>query len=517
MNDETDKTINIILAALGGEGGGVFTSWLAEAAALNGWQSQSTSLAGVAQRTGATIYYLELFPKRIGDDRKPVMSLFPAQGDIDLAITSEIAEAGRMLQRGFINPKKTTLITSSHRVFGITEKSHLTDGRMDKGVVISMAEQYSKRLIQFDMMAIAEKHDSIISSALLGALAGSKALPFDKESFITVVTRTGKSLKNNLAAFEESFINASEPTSAKVNFFEPSESSSEELGGKIKSDFVLPPPKTAAGKRLLHRLQKDVPDALHEMIYSALQRLVEYQDARYAHEYLDALKDLFVSPEVKESHTLSEATARYLALWMCYEDIPRVAQLKVRKSRMEEIRKEVKAAPDQILHVTEYFRPRPEEVCAILPRILGKTLLNSSLGYRIINFFTGEKKLRTDKVIVNMLLRLLSTLRFIRRFSYGHAIESHAMNRWLGCVKKFSKRNIEVSIELAQCGAIIKGYGPTRERTLMQVQKILDLCESSSISKQQISELRRSCAEDDNNMKFNQTIEAIRLQTATTV
>ena len=106
VNAETDKTINIILAALGGEGGGVFTSWLAEAAALNGWQSQSTSLAGVAQRTGATIYYLELFPKRIGDDRKPVMSLFPAQGDIDLAITSEIAEAGRMLQRGFINPKK---------------------------------------------------------------------------------------------------------------------------------------------------------------------------------------------------------------------------------------------------------------------------------------------------------------------------------------------------------------------------------------------------------------------------
>ena len=51
----------------------------------------------------------------------------------------------------------------------------------------------------------------------------------------------------------------------------------------------------------------------------------------------------------------------------------------------------------------------------------------------------------------------------------------------------------------------------------MQVQKILDLCDSSSISKQQICELRRSCAEDDNNMKFNQTIEAIRLQTATTV
>ena len=51
------------------------------------------------------------------------MSLFPAQGDIDIAVASEIAEAGRMISRGFISPDKSVLIASDHRVFGITEKS----------------------------------------------------------------------------------------------------------------------------------------------------------------------------------------------------------------------------------------------------------------------------------------------------------------------------------------------------------------------------------------------------------
>ena len=97
------KTINMIVAALGGEGCGVLTNWLIDVAKRSGWYCQSTSLAGVAQRTGATIYYLEFIP-RSKNQPEPVMSLFPAQGDIDIAVTSEIAEAGRMISRGFISP-----------------------------------------------------------------------------------------------------------------------------------------------------------------------------------------------------------------------------------------------------------------------------------------------------------------------------------------------------------------------------------------------------------------------------
>ena len=55
------RPICILIAALGGEGGGVMADWLIDAAAECGYPAQSTSIPGVAQRTGATTYYLEIF------------------------------------------------------------------------------------------------------------------------------------------------------------------------------------------------------------------------------------------------------------------------------------------------------------------------------------------------------------------------------------------------------------------------------------------------------------------------
>jgi indolepyruvate ferredoxin oxidoreductase beta subunit len=46
--------VKLLIAALGGEGGGVLTDWIVRAATLAGYPVQSTSIPGVAQRTGAT-------------------------------------------------------------------------------------------------------------------------------------------------------------------------------------------------------------------------------------------------------------------------------------------------------------------------------------------------------------------------------------------------------------------------------------------------------------------------------
>ena len=63
-----DRPMTLTIAALGGQGGGVLTEWLVSAARMGGCHAQATSVPGVAQRTGATIYYLEFFPDR-GDGR----------------------------------------------------------------------------------------------------------------------------------------------------------------------------------------------------------------------------------------------------------------------------------------------------------------------------------------------------------------------------------------------------------------------------------------------------------------
>jgi indolepyruvate ferredoxin oxidoreductase, beta subunit len=51
-----DRPITVAILALGGQGGGVLTKWLVELAEANGFLAQSTYVAGVAQRTGSTVY-----------------------------------------------------------------------------------------------------------------------------------------------------------------------------------------------------------------------------------------------------------------------------------------------------------------------------------------------------------------------------------------------------------------------------------------------------------------------------
>ena len=92
----TDRPITLLVCALGGEGGGVLAEWLVDTAIAAGHSVQSTSIPGVAQRTGATTYYIEVFPRPDAElgGRKPVFSLSPVPGALDLLISSERALDG---------------------------------------------------------------------------------------------------------------------------------------------------------------------------------------------------------------------------------------------------------------------------------------------------------------------------------------------------------------------------------------------------------------------------------------
>src|SRR5438105_10428336 len=92
-----ERPITILIAALGGEGGGVMADWLMEAATKSDLPAQATSIPGVAQRTGATTYYLEIYPAGKAElgGREPVLSLTPSPGNVDIMVASELVEAGR--------------------------------------------------------------------------------------------------------------------------------------------------------------------------------------------------------------------------------------------------------------------------------------------------------------------------------------------------------------------------------------------------------------------------------------
>jgi indolepyruvate ferredoxin oxidoreductase beta subunit len=484
------QTTNMVVAALGGEGGGVFTNWVIEVAEREGWLCQTTSLAGVAQRTGATIYYLEFFPRAACIGALPVMSLFPAQGDIDIAVASEIAEAGRMVQRGFVTADRTTLIASDHRVYGITEKVDLGDGAVDAEQVREIASSYAKDYIHFDMAAVASEHGAVISAVMLGALAGSGALPFSKECYVAVIEASGRAVQTNLAAFAASYERA---RGRGVETYEP----------EPEPAFTVPMPTTAAGGVLLERLAT-FPAACHEVMYHGLEKLVDYQDYAYAELFLDRLQALQAAGSV--SPTLLEAVARYLALWMCFEDVPRVAQLKIRQGRWQEIATEVAAAPGQLFDVTEYFKPRVEEICALLPPALARAILASDFCRGVLNRFTGGRQLRTNTLVTFTVLRSLAGLRRWRRFGYGYQHENALIERWLQALSCPLPADPGLALEVALCGRIIKGYGATRQRTSSQLSQIFSLLDNGSGSAEQVAQWRAAALADDAGLQFASVI-----------
>src|SRR3954454_17537627 len=152
---DATKPLSIAVLAMGGQGGGVLVDWIVALAESQDWVAQSTSVPGVAQRTGATIYYIEMIPAS-GEIRQPVLSLMPVPGDVDIVIAAELMEAGRAMQRGLVTPDTTTLIASSHRSFAVEEKTAPGDGTADGSKVFEAAQVAAKRVIAFDMARLAE-------------------------------------------------------------------------------------------------------------------------------------------------------------------------------------------------------------------------------------------------------------------------------------------------------------------------------------------------------------------------
>ena len=145
MSVPQPRPITILIAALGGEGGGVLTDWIVSAAAQLNFPVQSTSIPGVAQRTGATPYYIEIVPVPARElPARPVLALAPGVGDVDIVLASELMEAGRTIAGGFVTPDRTLMIASTGRSYLVVEKMAMGDAG-DRGRLHGEAELAGRR------------------------------------------------------------------------------------------------------------------------------------------------------------------------------------------------------------------------------------------------------------------------------------------------------------------------------------------------------------------------------------
>jgi indolepyruvate ferredoxin oxidoreductase beta subunit len=443
------RAISVAILAMGGEGGGVLADWVVGMAEANGYIAQSTSVPGVAQRTGATIYYVELFPD-LG--REPVLALMPVPGDVDVVIASELMEAARAVSRGLVTPDKTTLVASTHRVYSMTERTAMGDGRLDSAPMLDACAKAAHRLVTADMRQLAEDNGSVISAALFGGLAGSGALPFSRAQFEAAIRAGGVGVNSSLAAFAAGF-DAAHATAVVA---------------------TVPVSPEAA-----------------EIIAEGVRRLTDYQDADYAAEYQRRLEPLHGTGEL-----LTE-TARYLALWMSYEDPIRVADLKIRATRFKRVEDEVRLQPGQLLRIREWMHPRLEEIAETLPGGLGRWLLASRVARSVVGRFTRSgRRIETTSIPGFLLLWAVAKGRSWRRGTLRHAAEMTAIDGWMGRIVTLSKTDPAMALEVAQCQRLVKGYSDTIARGRANFNALMD-AEPRLTDPASLARLRDAALADD--------------------
>ncbi|WCM94525.1 indolepyruvate oxidoreductase subunit beta family protein [Acidovorax sp. NCPPB 2350] len=491
------EPIKIAILAMGGEGGGVLADWIVDLGEANGWFAQTTSVAGVAQRTGATIYYVELFP---GADRPgarlPVLAQAPMPGDVDIVMASELMEAGRAVQRGFVTRDRTTLIGSTHRVYSIAEKMAMGDGRVDGDALLEQARRAARIFIGFDMAAAAERTGSVISAVLFGALCGSGTLPFNRQQFEQTIERGGVGVKPSLKAFAVGC-----------------EKAREGAPERLASD--KPQPRAAAGVQARHpevaplvaRAQR-YPAAVADIAVEGVRRLIDYQDIGYARQYLDRL-DTVAGARGTDTPLLADM-ARHLALWMSYEDVIRVADLKTRGSRFERVSGEVHAKADQVLEIQEFMHPRLEEICETLPAGLGRWLARPHAVHRWVARFTQEGRIvRTSSLGGFLTLYLLARWRWGRRLTLRYALEDARIETWLQRVRTLAAIDPALALEAARCQRLVKGYSDTHARGLRNYETLMAVVDrhAPSLAPSTLRELRDAALADEHGLKLREGLQ----------
>jgi indolepyruvate ferredoxin oxidoreductase, beta subunit len=450
------RPIKLCIAALGGQGGGVLADWLIEVAEAEGYLAQSTSVPGVAQRTGATIYYLEFFPRQEAEraGREPIMALMPVPGDVDCVVASELVEAGRAIQRGLADREHTTLIASTHRSYSIGEKSALGQGAADTAGLIELARSQAKRLILFDMDAVAEQHRSVVSSVLLGAICGSQVLPFGRAAFEAAIAKSGISVTTNLAAFADACDRAERGDA---------EAASAPAAAPDRAAGVPERARSARLQPLLDRVRQ-LPQAVQLLALEGARRAIDYQDPAYAASYLSRLERIGALDGAAEEWALTAAVARGLALWMTFEDTIRVADLKTRAARFARVSADVRAAPGQLFGITEFMKPRVAEIAGTLPAAMGAWVLASPRTSRWLSLLTGSRRIRTNTVGGFLFLHALGGLKRWRRGTLRYVEENARIEAWLGRIERLAPAHYDLAVELARAQRLIKGYGETHER-----------------------------------------------------
>ena len=501
------QPITLLICALGGEGGGLLSEWLMNTARLAGYPAQSTSIPGVAQRTGATTYYIEVQPTPLSAlAAAPVFSLNPVPGALDALLSSELLETARQISLGMVSPERTRVFSSTARSLTTLERMPMGDGRLDSAVLAKLVEDWSHSSQLWDFGEMARANGTLVSAVMLGVVAGSGFFPFAREHFEASLQNSGAHSAASLRGFAQAFARVQ----TGVALHEMLQDQDASQSRPPHSPLSASPPSPQATSHLTPTRPASVqalPPSVQDMAALGHARLLDYQSGAYAEWYLQRLREVIALDD--HNHSASREVARWLALWMAFDDIVRVADLKSRASRMQRVAAEVKAQPGELLKVYDHFKPGVPEIAALLPPALAKPLLRwDAQGVaRGRAPWAWAIKIGSHSVLGMLCLRALASLTWLRPHGSRFAQEQADIDQWLQAVRHGLQQDAALGLALARCGQLIKGYGSTNERAKRHLQHILR--SSTQWDATAVNQALAAALQDEGGAALNQQLKAL--------
>ncbi len=482
MPESDLRVLSVLIAAIGGQGGNVLTEWIFTAAQLAGHRPMSVALPGLAQRGGATNYYIEI---AVGKDPQlldqVVFGHFPVPGGVDVLIGQEYLELARLVQLGY-SSQNTSVLASTHRFYSVTEKMPMFGGVVDNAKLEALIRAFSGRYVAFDAIGLvrdAGLDEVSANAALLGGLAAAGFLPMGREDYERAVQMVGVAVAPNLKAFELGYQHVASGAYLQA----PSAGQGEDLDRLVEErEEGLPAKYRGAFQELVEEARSKLPEPVVRTAVEALARLIDYQSPAYAGEYLRELMDIV---ELDRSiggqargFSFSQIFAKTLATMMAYHDAVRVAELKTRSGRFERIRRHVGVRPGEVYWVTDYLKPDAYEIYALFPEGLVRPVLAlaRALGFREgegLRRATWEQHPRTTSLRGYLWLKWLTLLKPLRPRSLRFKHERQLIAEYLANVREFAPLSYELACLTARTGQMIKGYGDVRRRTIASTRRFV--------------------------------------------
>jgi indolepyruvate ferredoxin oxidoreductase, beta subunit len=302
---------------------------------------------------------------------------------------------------------------------------------------------------------------------MLGALAGSGALPFERSAYEDIVRKGARGANASLAAFADAFDRAREGKNEAPN-----------TGTQKRLDDLPEDAGHPELTRLVGRLRAELPESARPLAFAGLKRIVDFQDVAYGDDYIDRLRKLAAldaaNGGVAKSFAFTAEAAKRLAVAMAYDDVIRIADIKLRPSRFARLREEAGAAPDQLVYATEYLHPRGEEICGMMPASLGAFIEARPRLFRALDRIVNRgRRVPVGRIGGFLQLYCVAALRPTRRASLRHKRETEHFEAWLAQAADILPKNYDLAVEVLRCRRLVKGYSDTHARGLSKFDRVM--------------------------------------------